>query len=181
MTRETDPNTSFIGDFSNTGGIIDYPETDGTLLISELDDQVRDAKQMIYNTLKSCNGEVTSTHTELNYLDDVAQNLALWTKGQTASGLATATGDSGNPNTYTLTTGLSHTLADGDAFTFRVDEASIGASLLQVDSNTARNLVDKTGSNIDSGDLSVGTIVEVRYYLTDTKFYIIGGLCVPDA
>ncbi len=179
MTRETDPNTSFIGDFSNTGGIIDYPETDGSLLVSELDDQVRDAKQMVYNTLKNCDGEVTSTHTELNYVDGVAQNLALWTKGKTASGLAVATGDSGDPNTYTLTTGLSHTLADGDAFTFQVDEASINASLLQVDSNTARNLVDKNGDNIQSGDLSVDSIIEVRYDASATKFYVIGGFCTP--
>ncbi len=176
MTRETDPNTSFIGDFQNTAGVVDLPETDGTILVSEVDDQIRDAKQMVFNTFKSCNGEVTADHTELSYVDGTEQNLALWTKGQTASGLAIATGDSGTPNTYTLTTGLSHTLADGDAFTFQCDEASTGASLLEVDSNTARNLVDKTGGNIGAGDISIDSVVEVRYDASAQKFYVIGGI-----
>ena len=176
MTRETDPNNTYIGDFQNTGGIVDLPETDGTILVSEVDDQIRDAKQMIYNTFKSCDGEVTADHTELSYTDGAEQNLALWTKGQTATGLAIATGNGSTPNTYTLTTGLSHTLADGDAFTFQCDEASIGASLLKVDSNTARNLVDKNGTNIDSGDISINSIVEVRYDASAQKFYLLGGI-----
>lgn len=176
MTRETDPNNTYIGDFQNTGGIVDLPETDGTILVSEVDDQIRDAKQMIFNTFKSCNGEVTADHTELSYTDATEQNLALWTKGQSATGLAIATGDGLTPNTYTLTTGLSHTLADGDAFTFQCSETSTGASLLQVDSNTARNLVDKDGANIAAGDISANSVVEVRYDASAQKFYVIGGI-----
>ena len=176
MTRETDPNNSFIGDFQNTGGVVDLPETDGTLLVSELDDQIRDAKQMVYNTFKSCDDEVTATHTELNYVDGAEQNLALWAKGQTSTGLAVATGDAGNPNTYTLTTGESHTLADGDHFTFQVDEASTDNPQLIVDANAAKNLVKKDGSNLSANDLSANQITEVVYVLAQDYFQVIGGI-----
>lgn len=175
MTRETDPANSYIGDFSVSGSTIQLPESD--INVDEVDDQIRDAKQMTFNTCKNFTGEVTATHTEVNTAaDGLTQRLALMMRGKTASGLAVAAGDSANPNTYTLTTGDTHTLEDGDRFTFQVDEASIGAAKLQVDSNTARNLVDKDGDNVGTGDIPANAIIDVVYDLSATKFYIVGGL-----
>ena len=62
MTTESNPNTSYIGDFSVTSGTIDYPESEdqdgGPIPISEVDDHIRDSKQMVWNTFKSCTGQV---------------------------------------------------------------------------------------------------------------------------
>lgn len=169
MTRETDPANSYIGDFSGSG-TIDLPEDSSN--ISEADDAIRDAKQMIYNTLPNCTGEVTSTHTELNYLDGVAQPIPTFLKGKTAAGIA-QTG--GTTTAYTLTTGSSLTIADGMRFTMQLNATCGAAPTLAVDGGTAYDLVDKAGATFGIGDLAANSIIEVIADVTNTVYRVIAG------
>lgn len=175
MTRESNPETSYISDFSTTTDVIDYPEAG--VDISELDNAITDAKKMIFNTFPECNGEVEASQTDFNQTDGLTQNLAVIMKGKISSGLATAVSDgSTTDTTYELTTGLDITLADGDRFTFRVDSVNINAAKLKVDDNTAYNLIDYQVNDMITGSIPADAILDVVYDASETRFQIIGGL-----
>lgn len=180
MTRETNPTTSHISTFNVSNGIIQYPEFN--VLVSELDEQIRDWKQMVWNSLKNMTGEVSASHTALSSVKNQGQNLTIVTRGKTSVGLAIALGDGNTTtfNTYTLTTGETVTLSDGNRFLFQIDEGSFAVfgstPKLVVDSNSAFNIVYMDGSNLQTLDLKADQIIEVIYDESESHFKIIGGL-----
>ena len=165
---------TWFSDYHTDGGNIDRPEDNSD--VGELDDHNRFIKSAEKAHFANLTGAVTSTHTELNYLDGLSQHLKTIISGQSGAGLAVAAGDAADPTVYTLTTGQSITVADGQRFTFQVDKANVNACQLKIDSSTARNIVDKNGDTLATGDIPINAVIDVVYDASATQFYVIGGL-----
>ncbi len=169
MTLETG---DYIGDITVDGGdVVQYPESD--IAISELDDQIRQVKQMLYNSFPNIRNRVTAWSGDLDSMRGTAQNIGIALHGSTAGSMVRAV-RTGSPVTdYAVTTGETiSSVHTGFRITFLTQDDAVACDdtpTCTVDSVAAKTIVNSDGSAISAGDIDGDQMLELVYDGTDLR------------
>jgi len=175
MTLETG---NYIADINLDGSDnVTYPEDD--VAVSELDDQIRQAKQFLYNTFPNMIYFTNARAFDLDALYGVAQNLAVALKGETTSTDIAVAARTGSPATdYAVTTGESiGSISSGFRVTFMTPNDGVNCAATPtctVDSVAAKTIVKQDGTAIGAGDIVADMLLELVY--DGTNFRVISAL-----
>lgn len=113
-----------------------------------------------------CNGNAVDSGTALSSLP---------TKSGVQQGSYTYAADRGSANAYAATLSPAPTIAAGSHVVFKAAHANTGASTLAVNGGTATPIKKQGATDLASGDIAAGQIVEVVYDGTNFQMLASGG------
>jgi len=174
MTLETG---NYIADITVDGGdVVQYPEND--ISVAELDNHIRQFKQMTYNSFPNVSSRVTASAADLDAVRGVAQNIAIALHGST-SGVMTTAARTGSPATdYAVTTGEAiASLHVGFRITFLTPDDGVNcddAPTCTLDAVAAKTITKHDGTAISAGDIVADQLLELVY--NGSAFRVISAL-----
>ena len=111
-------------------------------------------KQENFDVFKNCTGEVTSTHTELSYMDHTIQPF-FWMRKLSA----TLT-----DNSYVVTTGSSLSeILSGYRFCLQSDVVNEDSPTVTIDGNQPIALIKNDQTTVEAGYIPANAIFEIIY------------------